>query len=169
MSFIKKLILSLLFFLIFISIFLLFFIFPLFKDIKDLSQKILEMDIKLQSIEKREKAIYQFESIFNDQKEVILELENALVNKELPISFIEFLEKISHDLNVEIKISLLNVLKDSLSFRIQGEGTKENVLKFIEKMESSDYLVALDHLKISRKDFKNNILVFEFSFSVLSK
>jgi hypothetical protein len=75
---------------------------------------------------------------------------------EVPVEFIGFLEKTAANSSVNIEISPLPVTKDetdawsSLNFQIAANGSFPHLLLFIEKLESSPYLIEIQSLTISQ-------------------
>jgi len=155
-------------------------ILPSFKEIKRISKEISQTNSKLEEIEKRQEEIEKFKKLSPEIKENLSKFENFLVNKEIPIDFVEFLEKMAKDLTIQSQISISSFSKESISFQIKGMGSPENVFKFIEKVENCNYLIQIEKIRISKlteaelkmeefKGFSKNDLKFEISFSVLTK
>ncbi len=176
----RKIILSSIFFLIFFLLIFLFLIFPTLKELKRISREILQTNLKLEEIERRQEEIEKFKKLPSEIKENLSKFENFLVNKEIPIDFVEFLEKMAKDLNIQSQISISSFSKDSISFQIKGVSSPENVFKFIEKVENCNYLTQIEKIRISKlteselkreefKEFSKNDLKFEIFFSVLTK
>jgi hypothetical protein len=176
----RKTILSSIFFSLFILLILFFLILPNFNEIKRISKEISQAKIKLEGITKHQEEIEKFKKLYPEIKEDLSKFENSFVNKEIPIDFVEFLEKMAKDLKIQSQISILSSSKDSISFQIKGVGTPENVFKFIEKVENCNYLIQGERMRISKlseaelkieefKGFSKNDLKFEISFSVLAK
>jgi hypothetical protein len=176
----RKTIFSSIFFSLFILLILFFLILPNFKEIKRISKEISQTKLKLEGITKRQEEIEKFKKLSPEIKENLSKFENSFVNKEIPIDFVEFLEKMAKDLKIPIQISILSSSKDSISFQIKGAGAPENVFEFIEKIENCNYLIQIERMRISKlseaelkteefKGFSKNDLKFEISFSVLTK
>jgi chaperonin cofactor prefoldin len=166
--------------LIFFFLFIFFLILPNLNQINKISKEISQTKTKLEEIEKRQKEIEKFKKLSPEIKGDLSKLENSFVNKEIPIDFVEFLEKIAKGLEIQSQISILSSSKDSISFQIKGVGAPENVFKFIEKVENCNYLIQIERMRISKlseaelkteefKGFSKNDLKFEISFSVLTK
>jgi len=160
-----------------ISIFL---ILPTFREIKRTSKEISQTKSKLKEIAQRQEEIEKFKKIFPEIKENLLKFENSFLNKEIPIDFVEFLEKIARDLKVQSQIAILGSSENSISFLIRGAGFPENVFRFIEKVENCNYLIQIEKIRMSKlsevelkveefKEFSKNDLRFEILFSVLAK
>jgi hypothetical protein len=150
------------------------------KQIKEISKEIYQTKQKLDAIEKRREEIESFKKSYPEIRENLSKFENSFVNKEIPIDFVEFLEKMAKGLGIQSQISILSSSKDSISFQIKGVGAPENVFKFIDKVENCNYLIQVERMRISKlseaelkmeefKGFSKNDLKFEISFSVLTK
>jgi hypothetical protein len=180
MSATKKIILFSILLLIFFFLFFFFLILPNVKKINEISKEIFQTKIKLGEIEKRQEEIEKFKRLFPATKENLSKFENSLVNKEIPIDFVEFLERIAADLKLSIQISILGSTKDTLSFQIRGVGFPENVFRFIEKVENCNFLIQVERIRFSKLTeaelnmkefggFSQNDLKFEISISVLTR
>jgi acylphosphatase len=176
----RKTILSSILFSIFLLLIFFFLILPSLKEIKRISKEISQTKLKLEGITKRQEEIEKFKKLYPEIKEELSKFENSFVNKEIPIDFVEFLEKIAKDLKIQSQISILSSSKDSISFQIKGAGNPENVFKFIDKVENCNFLIQVERIRISKlseaelkmeefKGFSKNDLKFEISFSVLAK
>ena len=176
---IKK-ILSLVFSLFFFSLFFFFLILPKFKEIKEIFKEISQKELELAQIENRQKEIEKFKKTFPEIKENLLNFKNSFVNPEIPIDFVESIEKMAKDLKIPIQISILTSSKEKISFQVKGAGFPENVFKFIEKIENSNFLIQIEKIRISKfteaelkmkefEGFSKNDLKFEISLSVLAK
>ena len=176
----RKIILSSIFFLIFFLLIFLCLILPNLKEIKRISKEISQTNLKLEEIERRQEEIEKFKRLPLEIKENLSKFEKFFVNKEIPIDFVEFLEKIAKDLKIQGQISISSFSKDSISFQIKGVSSPESVFKFIEKVENCNYLIQIEKIRISKltevelkmedlRGFSKNDLKFEISFSVLAK
>jgi len=175
----KTILLSILLSASFLLIFF-FLILPNIKEIKRISREISQTKLRLEEISKRQEEIRKFKKLPPEIKENLSKIENSFVNREIPIDFFEFLEKMAKDLKIQSQISILSSSKDSFFLQIKGAGAPENVFKFIEKIENCSFLIQFERMKISKlseaelkmeefKGFSKNDLKFEISFSVLTK
>jgi len=175
----KTILLSIFFSVSFLLI-LFLLILPNIKEIKRISSEISQTKFKLEEISKRQEEIERFKKLSPEIKENLSNFENSFVNKEIPVDFFEFLEKIAKDLKIQSQISILTTSKDNISFQIKGVDAPENVFRFIEKVENCNYLIQVERIRISKlseaelkmeefKGFSKNDLKFEISFSVLTK
>jgi hypothetical protein len=175
----KIIFLSISFSIIFLLIFI-FLILPTVREIRRISKEIFQTKLKFEETIRRQEEIERFKKISKEIKDNFLKFNSSFVNKEIPIDFVEFLEKTARYLEIQSQISILGSSKENLSFQISGVGFTENVFRFIEKIENSNYFIQLERIKLSKleeselkveelKKFSKNGLKFEISFSVLTK
>lgn len=152
----KKSNISLILFALFSIFFFSFLIYPLFKDIKKISQELISKKEKIVFLEGKIKNILEFRENYKERKENLEKIERLFVKAEVPIEFINFLEKTAQDSQISIKISFTQIpisSKDpwsSIFFQITSIGSFPNFLKFFEKIESGQYLIEVQNLNISR-------------------
>lgn len=92
-------------------------------------------------------------------KDITLNLEkinNFFIDPEMPVDFISFLEKTSQDCKILMKQPIVSTSKGekdlwpSLFFQLYLTGSPQNLLKFIDKLETSLYLIDFQGLNISK-------------------
>jgi len=168
----NKINLSLFIFLV-LSVFLIvFLIIPCFKDIKNNSRELISEKEKIASLEDKIKNIEEFKKNYQEIEPNLEKIGTLFVESEAPVDFISFLERTSQDCKTLVKISSSFVTKEtkdpwsSLSFQITSAGSFPNFLKFLEKLESSQYLIEIKNLNITRlNEFELKSKEFEnFSF-----
>ncbi|MDI6603243.1 MAG: GspMb/PilO family protein [Patescibacteria group bacterium] len=156
MTFKKKIIISIVFFLTLSILLIVFVIYPLFLEIKKISQDFLAQKQELIAFEKKAENLEKFKILFSEISPDLEKIDNLFVNPEIPVDFILFLEKISQDSGLSLKISSglpLKTEKDSwpsLSFQLNLAGSFPNLVKFLEKLESNLYLIEIQNLTITR-------------------
>lgn len=134
-----------------ILIFSYFFIFLNYKKTKEIYKEIFVNKVKLENIEKREKNIQEFKEKLG--KENITFFEAFFVDKNFPISFINFLEKMAKDSQLKIEISFLetkNKKENFLRFQLKILGENQNLFRFLEKIENSPFLIQIEKISISK-------------------
>jgi len=148
--------LSLIIFLALSIFILIFLVFPLYKNIKD---NAIELSLKKRGSLYVDNKLKNVEEFRKNYKEIKVNLEKGkslFLKSEAPVNFIRFLEEISQESNVSIKISPSTPAKKmddpwySIVFQINANGSFPNVLKFIEKLESGPYLTQIETLGIIR-------------------
>ncbi len=134
---------------------MIFLVYPLFMDLEKYSKDILiqkeglaDLDVKAINLEK-------FEDI-KSQIEPDIERANSLfIDRDLPLGFINFLEKTSHDYQLSLSMSsspLSGPQGEPWSFfvyQLKNSGSFPSFLKFLEKLENSNYLIKIQSLSIS--------------------
>jgi len=156
MSLANKVKLSLIVFLVLSIFMLVFLIFPLSKDIKNNATELTFRKQDSLYLDDRLKNIEEFRKDYKEIRKNIDKGKNLFVKSEAPVNFIGFLEEISENSNVSIKISPFPVAKKlgdqwySMVFQISTVADFENFLKFLEKIESGPYLTQIENLNIVR-------------------
>jgi len=168
----RKIIISIIFFLGLTIFLLIFIIYPLFLEIKESSQNFLSEKKKLMILEKKVENLAKIELILPEISANLKKIDAIFIDPMLPIDFIRFLEKISQDCQVSLEILLLSGLSlkteggswPFLSFQLNLKGSFVNFSKFLEKLESSFYLIEIQNLNIAyldetKKDIKADLLI----------
>lgn len=143
---------------LFISIILLFvfLIYPIFLEIKKISQDFLSQKEKLVSLERKSENFQKFQSYYLEIKPNLEKIDQLFIDPKVPIDFIGFLEKTARDYQIPITISpgLPTKIEEdpwpSLNFQITSLSSFPDFLKFLEKLESSNYLIEIQNLNIAR-------------------
>ena len=152
----KKINLSLIIFTLLFIFSIIFLISPLYKDIKNNSQELISKKQEMAVLEAKIKNIEEFKKNYREINPNLEKIATLFVESAVPIEFIDFLEKTSRDCQTSIKISpslVVKIPKDpwpSIAFQITSVGSFPNFLKFLEKLESSKYLIEIQNLNISR-------------------
>jgi len=143
-------------FLVLSIIFVVFSIWPLFREIKKSSADILSQKAALVILETKTKNLEEFKSYFQEIKPNLEKIDALFIDPEVPVDFIRFLEKTSRESQADLKISPAfptQITKEpwpSLLFQLTTTSSFPNFLKFLEKLESSVYLIEIRSLDISR-------------------
>lgn len=128
----------------------------------------------LSQIQEKGKIITEYEKVKAVEKEKMTFIENLLLDRELPIPFISFLEEKKREENLGMKITTSNLspLTKSppqfLEFHVLLEGGFDGILRFIEKLENAPFLLEVNDLKVFAVSDKN-VLNCEISFFVYLK
>ena len=148
-----------------------FFVYPLFKEIKKNSEDLITFRKELISLEAKIENLRKFKEIFQTLQPDLEKIDKLLVDSEVPIDFIKFLEKTAIDSQVLIEISATSsktIQTDpwpSLGFQIILTSSFQNYLKFLEKLETSPYLIEIQNL-IVRRLSENEIRLMPRTFSL---
>ncbi|MBU1045677.1 hypothetical protein KJ616_00965 [Patescibacteria group bacterium] len=149
-------------FVIILAVLLLFVfcIFPALKAIASSSKELALRRQELASIEFLAQSFEDFEKNFQFYEEGLAEMDNllqaeSLIDPEIPVSFINFFKEEAANLNLVLKITPIafneskNEQWNYMSFRIDGKGKFVNIMKFLEKLENSRWLIKETSLDIS--------------------
>jgi len=150
----KKLYFSIIVFTIidFLLVFLVLFL--IFKEINNSSQNFLKTREKINILAQQKENFEKIKIFYRDYEEDFKKIENCFVDAEVPLEFINFLEKNAQDCQLQLKINSLikNQDKDSvlpfLSFQLSFQGNFSNFLKFLEKIENGPYLIETSNLNV---------------------
>lgn len=133
-----------------------FAVYPFFQEIKKNSQQLILERQNLLSLESKIKSLENFGKRVQKLKPDLERIDSLFVELDLPVDFIRFLEKISLDSSVNIKISPSPSVKISgdtwlsSNFQLSLAGSFPRFLKFLGKLENSQYLIESQSLSISR-------------------
>lgn len=152
----RKIYLSLAIFGIITILLIVLIIYPLFKEIQKNSEEFISQKKKLILLREEIKSLKEIRSLFEIYQTNIDKIDDLFANPEVPIEFINFLEKNAQVSQQEIEISLVSQkeVKDelwpSLSFQVSTFGSFSNFLIFLEKLENSPYLIEVLNLNIKK-------------------
>lgn len=156
MAITNKIKISIVIFVVLSISFIVFLIYSLLKEIKESSENILSQKAALASLETKIKNLEEFKSYSEEIKPNLEKIDAIFVDPEVPVDFIRFLEKTSRDCQITLKISLAlptQITEDpwpALIFQLTTTSPFPNFLKFLEKLESSIYLIEIQSLNINQ-------------------
>ena len=163
----NKINLSLAVFSILIIFLIVFVIDPLFKGIKNNSNDLIFQKQQFVSLETKIKDLQEFKVFSQNEKKNLEKIAKLFINPDLPVEFISFLENISNDCQIPIKISALPSKKEkeeaiwqSLNFQISCSGAFPKFLRFLEKLENSPYLITIQNVNINDVNINLSIKVY---------
>jgi len=152
----KKITISIVSFLVLSILLIIFVISPLFLEIKKISQDFLSQKQKLLALEEKIENLEKFKIIFPEISSSLEKIDNLFVDPKVPIDFINFLEKTSQDSRLSLEISVSSPLKiekdpwPSIPFQLSLAGSFTNLANFLEKLESTFYLIEIQNINITR-------------------
>jgi len=152
----NKINLSLVTFSIFIICSIIFIIYPLFSEIKKNSEDLIIQKSAIVSLEAKVENLEESQTLWLKIKPNLEKIDKLFINSEVPVEFIDFLEMASQDCDTPIKLfpSLPREAKGELwpflTFQITLDNSFPKVLKFIEKLENSPYLIEIQNLNIRK-------------------
>jgi len=140
-------------------ILLVFGIMPILRGLATASDKIISQKATLEVFQARLKNIDYFNKKKPSYKPSLDRLASCFVRQEAPVGFIEFLEKEADSLNLLIKISPArsSANKDIPSnwgkiwLAVSVNGSFSNCLKFIDRLEHSEYLLDISQVNIKKE------------------
>lgn len=135
---------------------------PILKSIKEDSQWLVSEKANLLSLEEKIDNFKKFDEFYADREETLRQVDDLFIDSEVPVDFINFLEKTGYQSSVSIEIAPFSAgkkEKDSwpfLNFQVTVEGPFPSFLTFLEKIENSPYLIEIQSLNINQaNDAKN--------------
>jgi len=153
-----------------------YLIFQTIRDIKKGSSALLSQREKTILLEKKIKALEEINKNYKNDKEKLEKIDSLFVKADEPISFIKFinfLRQTEESCQVSINISPPSLQKkDSvpyLSFQVSGEGRFIGVMRFLEKIENSPYLIEISRLSLRRVIPKEKALPKKLGFNLSLK
>lgn len=139
-----------------LSVLLIFLlIYPLFQEVKRKFEELISIKKQQALLVERKEDIEEMKNIFVEHEENFEKMENLFIDSENPLGFINFLEEQAVKSKVYFKITSLGPGKEqvpwpSLSFQIEIAGPFKNFSKFLERLESTPYLIQIVNLNLKR-------------------
>ncbi len=172
MNFKNKTQISLIMFCVFNIGLIIFLIYPLISDIRKNSQELISAKKDLIMFEAKIRNLEEFNATYSELEPNFKKAFNLFINSKAPVRFMESLEKISQDCQLQTEIFPVHISSGKeykwsfLPLRITSVGYFPNFLKFLKKIEYSPYLIEIESLNISRltekeielKEFENLVL-----------
>lgn len=152
----KKIYISSAILILLIILFIIFLICPIFEEIKKNSKDLISQNENLASLEVKVVNLKKFETIYQNLKPNLEKIDNLFIDPEVPVEFISFLEKTSRECDLTLSLSLSSQKKiaeetwSSLNFQTNLTGSFLDFSKFLEKLESSPYLIEIKDITINK-------------------
>lgn len=146
-----------------------FLIFPAFREIKKDSEQLLLQKKKFARYEAELAKFQNFESEYKNYLDNLKEMEkmlkeNLFIEKDVPTEFINFCQKEAQRENLQIQItpiyrfdSQIEEKKEpfnSLNIEIIIEGVYPNLLRFLKRVENSQWLLEAQRLMLTKEKEK---------------
>ncbi len=136
---------------------------PLFRGILEESDNFFQKRKELASIELLAQSFEDFEDnyyFYAQELEVMrwLLMQEVYIDPELPINFINFFKEQAEELGLSLKIlpgsaksreSKENDLWQEAAFRVEGTGNFQDIMRFLERLENSRWLVEITNLNLT--------------------
>lgn len=136
-------------FLLFVFL-ILIFVYPLLKGIQQDSQQIISQKNDIFLLQNEFNEAQNFQMKYETYKPDLDKLDQMFIDSQNPVDFIEFIEKTALDSGVKTGISTPSFSQDgSLNFvdlQITCSGDFSKVLKFINALETGNYLIQVQNL-----------------------
>lgn len=145
-----------------------FVIYPQLISIETKSQEIIFQKNRLSNLRYKMETLREFQILYEKEKSQFKKTEELFFDPEVPIEFIEFLEEETRKSQLKAEISANPPQKiegdiwASTNFKLTLVGFFSNILKFVEKLESSPWLIEISNLNI-RKLTEDDIKLEEFA------
>jgi|WetSurMetagenome_2_1015567.scaffolds.fasta_scaffold427954_2 Tfp pilus assembly protein PilO len=154
------------------SLALVFFaIVPLFGGIKSYSSDLSSAKSERAQLSAEIKNLSDFKKQFQQYQTSLDRADSLLVNSEIPIDFIRFLEKLASDSGVLIEIYPLSGRGKGggqwlvLNYQLSVSGSFLDFSRFLEKLENSSYLIEAQDMNL-QKSVENKIEKVKASFTI---
>jgi hypothetical protein len=131
-------------------------ILPTYQDIQQSSEEMALQKQELASLEDKIGNIEEFKAHYKDISENLGRISELFVNSKAPTDFISFIETGAQEsqLSVEIFPSAPKQESDdkwrSILFRTESASPFSSFIRFLEKLESSPYLLEVQTLRITK-------------------
>ena len=128
--------------------------------VKKNSQELIFAKKELVSFKTETEEFERSKEVYRSLKTDLEKMDQLFINPDVPIDLVRFWRETAKDSNLLIDISPTSlgaeetVLWDSIGFRLSLIGPFSNFLKFLEKIETSLYLIEIQNLSAkSSKQF----------------
>jgi hypothetical protein len=131
------------------------FIYPLLRSIQQDSKQIISQKNNVFLLQKEFNEAQNFQKRYETYKPNLDKLDQMFVDSQNPVVFIEFIEKTASDSFVKAEITTPSFSKEgglffaNLNLTCSGDFSK--VLKFINALESGNYLLQVQNLNSSKE------------------
>lgn len=136
-----------------VAILILVIILFLLQGIQKSSQELISQKKELILFKQKGESLENLRGKYKAYQQNLEKINNFFVDSTLPIEFIRFLEKSALDSQASIRVSSTKEItgpEPALSFNTSLSGSFANLLKFIDKLENSPYLIEIDNLNVKK-------------------
>ena len=138
-----------------ILLFVLLIIIPLWQGIKKNSKDLEVQYLEVLKASLAETETAEFFKFFQIEKENFERIDNLFIDAQTPIDFIQFVEEIADDLNLEVQIRPGTAKKEvpwpAMDFQLSSIATYPDFLRFVEKLENGPFLLSMQNTSIARE------------------
>ena len=139
-----------------------FIILPIFIDIKENTDQLIESQRRVLSIERSDQEIQELKDKVSQTKELEFLLSQTLIKPEEAIDFIIALENVGKKIDIQYNINIENqnpagARLQTISFQVNLNGPFVDVARFIEGVERMSYYAQINRFQINRRDDDGNV------------
>ncbi|HRH27081.1 MAG TPA: hypothetical protein PLZ99_02900 [Parcubacteria group bacterium] len=136
-------------------------IYYVYREIRIKNETILTIEQDLNSKSTKHEYLASLQKLFESIEPKINKVESTIIPKQGEVAFIEDLESMARNLNIDITIDSLNLSSDTksstttlsvLNVRAKYSGSWPNVYRFISEMESQEYKVKINRITLSNQE-----------------
>jgi Tfp pilus assembly protein PilO len=139
----------------------------LYKEIELKNEHISTLKSNLSTQDKKQEYILSTQRILQNLKTDIDNVDNSIIAKDEGVKFIENLEELARQDNVNLSIDSLVFEEDpsfasagviSLKIKAKMNGNWEGIYRLISQFESLPYKIKIDHLTFTNPESQANVL-----------
>lgn len=133
-----------------------FIILPIFQNINNNANALISEKQNFTSLEADISNLEKFKILYKNLEEILDKINGLFVDSEVPVEFITFLEDTSEKCQLKIEIIPSSEKKiqegawSYLNFQINTTGSFPNFMKFLDKLENSQYLIEVQSVSVSK-------------------
>jgi len=156
-----------------------FFVYPLLKEIRQQSKELTVQRNSKIILESQFSEAEKFRQKYENYQPNLAKIDALFIDSRNPVTFIEFLESLASDSQIELQISTPSPSKEGQAtyenFQLSALGNFSKILKFLRKIEAGSYLIKtqnlnIENFKLDQKSKKQpNMVTMNFSIKVFSK
>lgn len=143
------------------------------QGIQKSSQELISIKKESISLEQQVEDLKNLQKKYGIYQQNLEKINNFFVDSTFPVEFIQFLKNSASDAQVSMEIPSSKEIaqpEPSLSYNITLSSSFANLLKFIDKLENSPYLVEINNFNVrSLSQNPNNNLTASLELIVLVK
>jgi len=136
-----------------------FIIYPLLTGISEDSKELISVKEEKAFFSEGQSSLHDLRDYFCEVEPNLNKIEGLFINKDVPIEFIDYLRWLADYCGVSIEMSSVNFEEkgeeDTWSFyyfNVDVGGNYGNLIRFIEKLENSQYLVEVYELNVGKRE-----------------
>lgn len=130
-------------------------VWPIISRLRETGAAIAAQNEKIAGLDRQVRQIENFRNFYRKEEINFLKVDEAFVNSDMPLQFIDYLNALARDCQTAIKMepgASLKIKNDawpSISFQVSLTGTFSGIGQFIKKIEVGAYLVEIQNVRIA--------------------